>query len=791
MASKQNSVKSLSFFSEAAVLFTKTHEIVAFNEAASRFLGIGLKKGGDLSAFLNSLGASEALNAPGVELAIDRYRYLYIASYDGAHHLLLVRLTDFLDQQMDIFGPDILKARELFELIPGNVYWMDTERRYLGCNQSNVKAIGFKHLSEILGRRIEDLYPDLTDVLRDVIEKDKQVLRTGREVIFEELGYDQDGIKTTYLTIKMPVKNAKAKVLGLLGISFEIGRFLQFQRPTAVSSEHWAHYTERQRSLLANLIRQIAGVEASYSEGHLVDSVSAVSLFYESVLACFPGSLYWKDRNGNYLGCNDVNASLFGLKSRYDMVGLRLEDILEGERLKSIQAVDEEVMSTGRAIIYEEKGHSLDEEKAVYMTYKVPIFGHKDKVVGMVGISLDITQRKKAEAALKRAKAVAEKANQAKSDFLAMMTHELRTPLNIILGMTRILESEKLSPERQAHFLSTIFNSGQALLHLINNILDFSKAQSGTLHLQEEVFSPQETLAQIEAELSHKAAEKELYFKLETKDLPDRLLGDEQRLRQVLYNLTDNALKYTEKGGVTVRLSTRMLDAKKLTVVVDIEDTGIGIPKSRLKQVFRAFDQVRSDKHDQYSRKHGGVGLGLAIVKKMVAVLKGELSIDSEEGVGTRFHIEMPMQFADQTDSEQKISEAILPEAFPGTKILLVEDNLMNQKVVVHMLKGLQCEVDAAASGEEALKKLKSDVRYDLVLMDISLPDMSGLEITKIYRDGEGKKRGDRLPIMALTAHAHSDDEKRCRKAGMDDFLVKPVFPEKLREIIYRYSRNK
>lgn len=681
------------------------------------------------------------------------------------------------------FIPDIfnISLQQLGNFIIGNVYWMDSERYYLGPNHANLLSFGIKR-EDFVGRRAEDIFPD--DIDTDMIVKtDNEILRTGKSKILEERYFNKHGEKTTYLTFKTVIKSTEGKVLGLFGHSIDLERFGRAQREFLLKQQNPGMLTSNKLITASQMTMQVQASEQDEIEDLGIKNIQTIHTFLQSIVNCMPGTVYWMDDTRHYLGCNQNMAELFGLQDSRESVGKTAYDFIDKERAKIIDKIDSKVLETGKSFQIEE----IIGNGQVYVSYKSPIFSAENKVIGMVGISLDITKQKKTEAALKRAKTIAEKANQAKSDFLAMMTHELRTPLNIILGMTRIMQQEDLPADKREHYLQTVFNSGQALLHLINNVLDFSKAQSGKLELNNDVFSPREVLTQLQDELGYKAAERGLACSFTVDDqLPEMLYGDDQRLRQVLYNLIDNALKYTQKGSVTVSMGLYSVKNEKMMVDIKIKDTGIGIPKDRLNQVFTAFSQVRSKKHNEYSRKYGGVGLGLAIVSRMVEVLKGRMFVESEEGKGTEFLIQVPFEKARDRKLRKEILAQELPENFPGMRVLLVEDNLLNQKVVSHMLNTLKCEINVASNGEEALALLKNK-EFDVVLMDLSLPDMSGLEITRIYREQEKDKR---LPIVALTAHAHSDDEEKSLAAGMDDFLVKPLFPEKLREVLASIKRS-
>jgi two-component system, OmpR family, aerobic respiration control sensor histidine kinase ArcB len=560
-------------------------------------------------------------------------------------------------------------------------------------------------------------------------------------------------------------------------LAFEVGRQKALESSNATKND----FSHEQLQEMAKLTKEIFG-EAHVSATSIIEHAESLRHFFEFILNVMPASIYWMDKNRRYLGCNRRNAKLLQLNHPSKFVGKTIFDFLETSAARAVDATDKKVIKTGKPLRLEETAVDPDGKKSVYLTHKVPVISSQGETIGMAGVSLDITERKKAESALKRAKTIAETANQAKSDFLAMMTHELRTPLNIILGMTNIMQKEELHVDRRNHYLSTIFSSGQSLLELINNILDFSKAQAGKLELHEAAFSPQSLLDQIQAELGYKAAEKKVLLHVEGKNLPPALSGDSQRIRQIIYNLTDNALKFTQIGEVRVTLQVAPTKTSKKALQITINDTGVGIPEDKIKDIFKSFTQVRGKKHDRYSRRYGGVGLGLAIVQKLVRLMKGHINIESTFGVGTTFTISIPCKLTEKPiETEEQDTPNLVAPQTRIYRILLVEDNLLNQKVVAHMLTSLKCQVSLAINGKEALEKLQSH-SFDLVFMDLSLPDMNGLEITQQFRNQESPNQ--HLPIIALTAHAHLDDEKQCMASGMDGFLVKPVLPERLQKVL-------
>lgn len=775
---------------QPVLAISKTHEVAYINPYAEQFFHIkaSVEQGKSIDHFLKQAKflpycqqqfqhaltqIKETKNAGPVR--VENLSVAWRLAYEEEAERIIV-LFELLDGASHVeLGGQSVSLQFVIDNIPANIYWMNEKREYLGCNRHLARAVDAKSPQHLIGKRAEDVLPEL--YVAKIIQADAKVIESGERSVYEQEGTSRKGEKTTYLSHKVPLMDDSGKVCGLLGSAIDIGEVKRLQRERGLKVE--------QLKEMAMLTKDLFGTRSVFSKNKIVRDAALIRQFFNYIINALPATIYWMDRKRRYLGCNELAAKLAGFESTSSIIGKTIYDFCPEAIAQATDELDKLVMEEDRAFYREEEG--LDEygKTAVYMSSKNPLRDDTGEVIGLVGISLDITQRKKAETALKRAKTVAENANKAKSDFLAMMTHELRTPLNIILGMTRIMQQEKLPEDKREHYMQTIFNSGQALLHLINNILDFSKAQAGKLELHESVFSPREVLQQLRDELGYKAAEKKLQCLFEVGDsVPQELYGDDQRLRQVLYNLVDNALKYTQEGSVKVSLAVESNQANVVLLNVFVEDTGIGIPKERLKQVFNAFSQVRSQKHDEYSRKYGGVGLGLAIVSRMIKVLKGKLTVDSEVGKGTRFSLHIPFAQVNEDVMQHEEPMKNVPDTFPDLRVLLVEDNVLNQKVVTHMLNTLKCCISVASNGDEALTLLRNK-SFDVVLMDLSLPDMSGLEITQTYR---AEEKDQHLPIIALTAHAHSDDEEKSLAAGMDGFLVKPLFPEKLREVLYTIS---
>ncbi len=688
-----------------------------------------------LAALALTLAASGAPAGPAA-LVVACFMVLLLAT--GLAGVLFVQTRHALRQ-----GRDSLRGREqllrtVIDAIPEHVFVKDREGRCVLRNRVSCEWLGLDSPEAAVGLTTFDISPP--HLAAGYWASEMRVMASGEaEIEREEPCLSADG-PGRMMSSRIPLRDASGEIVGVIGVTRDVTAQKHFE---AVLSEREA--------------------------------------FMRAVLEAVPDVVFTVDANDVV---TDVNASAEKVMGeRPDaLVGRRFSDFAvpdrfrDEHRAKLRRYVDEgHVGSIGRVLeLPVLRGDGVEIPTNVTIR---PIQHGDDDTMFMIYIA-DLSEQKAARDALVASKEAAEASVQAKSEFLANMSHEIRTPMNGVVGMTSLLSDTELDAE-QREFVETIRTSGESLLTIINDILDFSKVESGMLQLEQAPFSVGALVESALDLVSPSASSNDVDLGFSLDGVPGWVEGDVTRVRQVLVNLLSNAVKFTARGSVHVSVQATPPDGptgSDVMLTFDVADTGIGIPADKLSAVFESFTQADAST----TRQYGGTGLGLSICTRLVEVMGGEMSVTSELGVGSTFRFSVRARVAPQPAPDDAGDR---PEARPSLdtslRVLLVEDNAVNQKVAVRLLQKLGLSSDVAADGVEALDAVRRQP-YDAVLMDVQMPRMDGLEATRRIRAGTGPQPY----IVALTANAMDGDREQCLDAGADDYLTKPVTVESLREAL-------
>ena len=508
--------------------------------------------------------------------------------------------------------------------------------------------------------------------------------------------------------------------------------------------------------------RQVAEGQKAQSDQRLLDIIDSLNL-----------GMARYDLQGRLTHVERRFAELFG-KSTEEMVGLKAADfpvaVLQAEELSDAQPMEFSFLHR----VFESPFLSTDGIELWLLCTTAPLHDDARQVEGGVIVVFDITSRKNMEREMREAKKSAEAGLELRKTILANVSHELRTPINAIVGMSALLSATSLTSQQQ-EYIKTMRFSSDGLLVLIDDLLDVSRIEAGKVELEEVEFSLGENFTQLTKALQLRANEKGLNFEFHIDhSIAPHSLGDVHRLNQVITNLINNAIKFTLEGGVRLEIVLVENSEKVQRVRFSVSDTGIGIAADRQGSVFSAFTQEDSST----TRKYGGTGLGLAISRKIVELMSSELMLTSEKHRGSTFYFVIDLKKSESESVEQKIFAPDLQ----GSRVLLVEDNKVNQFLAHAMLKSWHAEVVISEDGLDAVERLKIE-SYDLVLMDLQMPVMDGFEATVHIRE----QLKLRLPIIGLSANALSDERERSLQVGMNDFVTKPFQPELLYEKIHSF----
>ncbi|MBP7737790.1 MAG: PAS domain S-box protein [Spirochaetes bacterium] len=533
-------------------------------------------------------------------------------------------------------------------------------------------------------------------------------------------------------------------------------------------------YEQQSKQALIDFIRKM--------EAHMAEARKSLDRMglYSSIVEEAAESIAVADLNGNYIFFNKSYEKLRGC-TREELINKKFKDVYSDEEKRKRQKAFEEVMKRGYwkgELLYQRKDGS-------YVPTSCTTVLLKDKAgrpIATIGLMTDITDLKNAEMKMKEARDEAERANRLKSYFLATMSHEIRTPINAMLGFTEMLMDEETSEEKRSR-LELVYQSGKMLLDLVNDILDLSKIEAGKYEIVTGPFSMAETLLSVQALFESSARDKGLAFTVETAGaLPPLVMGDQKRMRQIILNMTSNAFKFTEKGSVRIGC-----DYRDGTATIRVEDTGIGIEKESQEIIFSEFSQA----DETVSGRYGGTGLGLAICKKLLSLMNGSISVESEPGRGSVFTVTIALPPAGKAESKGRDGATAAGSAGPDPDkvlrkriaagnpptILVSEDDPINRKFIEASLAKIGLSCDLAVDGGETIDKMRRKP-YDIVFLDIQMPVLSGEEVLAALRK-EGRLDGSF--IIAQTAYAMEEDEKRFLSLGCSSYIAKPIDRHKLK----------
>jgi two-component system aerobic respiration control sensor histidine kinase ArcB len=640
---------------------------------------------------------------------------------------------------------------QFFSLFPVHTYLIDVHGKYQSCNELQAKDFGLSSVKDIVGKTNYELpalkeHPDIIELLE---ANNKKVLTEKVPFAFYEPGYIQ-GLVTHFKSYKIPLFQ-KNKLMGLIGISFDLSN-------------------EAQR--IDSLEQKIDQTQVAFS--HIIDNL--------------PEHIYWLDKDNRFLGCNATQAKDFGLKNSNEVVGLHISNFQTGENAVKLIANNNKILEEGISLSVEESFRNKNGENLLYLSKKVPLRNNRNKIIGLVGISIDITEQKKLEQTLREAKEAAEAGNIAKTEFLANMRHDIRTPLSGIVGFAELIKAESNEPHIK-EYTENLVASSHALLELLDEVLEAVRVSSGEIPILRKKFDLHEAFKQITALYLAKAHQKKLKLKLEiAPDLPRYIIGDKIRVHRIILELVGNALNFTDHGSVLLQAQLAKIKDRKIVLRIIVSDTGIGMVKERQDEIYVQFKRLTPS----YQGIYKGIGLGLYVVKQFIDELDGEIYVESELHKGTSFTCLIPLRLPllddesgiDKVQEEQSTSrvQPTTDDKANKPRILIVEDNAIAQLAAKGILTSMNCQVDIANNSKEALRLFLTN-SYHLVFMDISLGEgMNGYEVTNLIRKDEGLERY--TPIVALTSHGGEENRQRCIESGMDAVLTKPLTQAQATNII-------
>jgi PAS domain S-box-containing protein len=638
--------------------------------------------------------------------------------------------------------------KNLINILPGNIWWTDIEGKMLGSNLQMSQAIGFSRPEDLIGldhyALLDPEIPETKkqDIIKKINQNDEKVLNTG--VVFK--GEEEvvcNGKNTVYLSTKAPLRDLDDNIVGIVGVSQDITE------------------NKNEREILRH------------------------------ILSILPGHVWWKNLSGEIQGCNYLMARRLGFEDIDHIIGKKtihlfsnkLSDSEKNKVTVVTEKIDQQVMCDGQPFEGEEEGE-VDGIIRTFYSQKVPLKDLDGNITGLVGIAQDITELKETQEKLKAA-------NEVKSEFIANMSHDLRTPITGMLSESEYIEEHAKDDEVRicGKYLK---EATQQLLRLSNDILEYVSLESGHFDEPITVFNPIEVVENVVTLMRVSMRNKNLTFKVEIgASVPSVVKGYGQYFERIVSNLIANAIKFTSNGFVAVNLHIAAETSDEVTVKLTVEDTGVGIPADKYEEIFDQFAKLSSS----YQGVYKGSGLGLYSVKQYIGQMQGHIKVESVVGKGTKFIVTLPFDKAqaaqtvqlnfDRVTAPVEINQESCEITQLDTsvnkkiKILVVEDSPLPARAVMRLLNDYNCEVKLIETGEEAVKAALKK-HYDLILMDIGLPGIDGIEATKQIR---ALPENNDAPIVALTGHARGKHEAACMEAGMQNVYTKPLSRHQLKSL--------
>lgn len=626
---------------------------------------------------------------------------------------------------------ELRREKELMNLlmdnIPDRIYFKDKDSRFIRANKAIALIFGKENPEELYGKTDFDLHDP--EHARQAFEDEQELMKSGIPLINKVESHIQDGSRVWETSTKIPLLDKNKEIIGLVGISRDFTKQKQLEEALA-----------REKDLLQILMDNI------------------------------PDYIYFKDAGSRYIRINKAVAESLQVKDINEAYGKCDHNFFPKEYADAFLAHEKEILATGNPIIGKIERSILPGGTPIWIsTTKMPIKDDNGNITGFVGVSRNVTTEELTKQRFQIAKEKAEEANKAKSLFLANMSHEIRTPMNGVIGMADVLRRTKLDPT-QKEYLDIIVKSGNTLLTIINDILDFSKIESGKMSLESCPVSIRNIVEEVADIQIIQANEKRIdLLTFVDADIPEFVNGDYVRIKQIVMNLVNNAIKFTARGEVFVSVEYKGFDGQKHEILFKVRDSGIGIAKENQEKLFKSFSQVDTST----TRRFGGTGLGLAICQRLVQEMGGRFTLESEEGKGSEFSFTAKF---DPATEQHETNIRFKTTSFTGLNVLIVDDNFTNRKIFREYLESWQVNVFEATNGRDALKQLQRPdekrKQIDMALVDYQMAEMDGIELA-------GKIKADPLlkniHLILLSSVTDAIPRNELKKHGFEHYLNKPV----------------